>query len=50
MTGEILYISPGAAAYAEFYELADIVKVRVTVEVPEGQEDVGISEIRVLAK
>ena len=50
MTGEILYISPGAAAYAEFYELADIVKVRVTVEVPAGQATVGISEIRVLAK
>ena len=50
VSGEILYISPGAAAYAEFYELADIVKVRVTVEVPEGQEEVGISEIRVLAK
>lgn len=50
VTGEMLYISPGAAAYAEFYELADIVKVRITVDVPVGQELVGISEIRILAK
>ncbi len=50
VTGEIRYISPGAAAYAEFYELADIVKVRITVDVPAGQDLVGISEIRILAK
>lgn len=50
VTGEIQYISPGAAAYAEFYELANIKTVRITVDVPAGQDQVGISEIRVLAK
>lgn len=50
ITGEINYVSPGAAAFAEFYELANIKTVRITVEVPEGQSAVGISEIRVLGK
>lgn len=47
--GSIYYITPGAAAYAEFNEL-NVKSVRVTVEVPEGQESVGISEIRILGK
>jgi len=45
----IYYVTPGAAAYAEFNEL-NVKSVRITVEVPEGQESVGISEIRILGK
>jgi hypothetical protein len=47
--GSIFYIVSGAAAYAEFEEL-NVKSVRITVEVPEGQETVGISEIRILGK
>ena len=50
INNEVMYVSPGAAAFAEFYELANIKKVRITVEVPAKQETVGISEIRVLGK
>lgn len=49
LDGSIYYITPGAAAYAEFSEL-DVKSIRITVEVPEGQESVGISEIRILGK
>ena len=45
----IYYVTPGACAYAEFYEL-NVTSVRVTVEVPEGQDSVGISEVRILGK
>mgnify|MGYP003308262085 CR=1 FL=1 len=38
-----------ANAYAEFNEL-NVKSVKITVEVPEGQETVGISEIRILGK
>lgn len=49
LDGSIYYITPGAAAYAEFEGL--IVKtIEITVDVPEGQESVGISEIRILGK
>ena len=47
--GAIYYITPGAAAYAEFNEL-NVKSVRITIDVPEGQEMVGISEIRILGK
>jgi hypothetical protein len=47
--GSVYYITPGAAAYAEFNEL-NVKSVRITVEVPEGQDSVGISEIRILGK
>ena len=47
--GSIYYITPGAATYAEFNEL-NVKSIRITVEVPEGQESVGISEIRILGK
>ena len=50
ITGDVTYVSPGAAAFAEFYELTEIKTVRITVEVPEGQSAVGISEIRVLGR
>ena len=47
--GSVYYISPGAAAYAEFAEL-NVKSIRITIEVPDGQDYVGISEIRVLGK
>lgn len=47
--GSVFYISPGAAAYAEFDEL-NVKSIRITIDVPENQESVGISEIRVLGK
>ena len=47
--GSMYYIVSGAAAYAEFDEL-NVKSVRITVEVPEGQNSVGISEIRILGK
>lgn len=46
---EVLYIAPGAAAFSEFNELS-VKSIRVTVDVPAGQELVGLSEIRVLGK
>ena len=47
--GSIYYIVSGAAAYAEFNEL-NVKSVRITIEVPAGQQTVGISEIRILGK
>ena len=47
--GSIFYISPGAAAYAEFDEL-NVKSIRITIDVPANQDSVGISEIRVLGK
>ncbi len=47
--GSLYYITPGAAAYAEFDEL-NVKSIRITVEVPEGQESVGLSEVRILGK
>lgn len=49
LDNSIYYIIPGACSYAEFSEL-NVKSVRITVEVPEGQEKVGISEIRILGK
>ena len=49
LDGSIYYVTPGAAAYAEFDEL-NVKSIRITVEVPEGQESVGISEVRILGK
>lgn len=47
--GSMYYIVSGAAAYAEFDEL-NVKSIRITVEVPNGQETVGISEVRILGK
>ena len=47
--GSVYYISPGAAAYAEFDEL-NVKSIRITIDVPANQDSVGISEIRVLGK
>lgn len=49
LDGSIFYVTPGAAAYAEFAE-KNIKTIRITVEVPKGQDTVGISEIRVLGQ
>ncbi|MBR5570037.1 MAG: family 43 glycosylhydrolase [Oscillospiraceae bacterium] len=49
LDGTIYYVKLGAAAYAEFDEL-NVKTVKITVEVPKGQESVGISEIRILGK
>lgn len=46
---EIYYIKPGASIYAEFEEL-NVKAVKITIEVPEEQESVGISEVRILGK
>lgn len=47
--GTFYYVTPGVAAYAEFEEL-NAKSIRITVEVPKGQESVGISEIKILGK
>ena len=47
--GAIYYIVPASAAYAEFNEL-NVKSVRITIDVPEGQSEVGISEVRILGK
>jgi len=49
LDGSIYYVVPGASAYAEFNEL-NVKAIKVTVEVPEGQENVGISEVRIIGK
>lgn len=49
LDGSMYYITSGAAAYAEFDEL-NVKSIRITVEVPKGQESVGISEVRILGK
>jgi len=43
------YVMSGAAAFAEFYDVK-VKSLKITVEVPEGQEEVGLSEIRILGK
>lgn len=49
-SGDIVkYVRSGAAAFAEFYDVK-VKSVKITVDVPEGQEKVGISEIRILGK
>lgn len=49
INNEVLYIAPGAAAFTEFDEL-NVKSIRITVDVPAGQAQVGLSEIRVLGK
>ena len=45
----LIYIVSGAAAFTEFYEI-EVTSVKITVDVPEGQNEVGISEIKILGK
>ncbi len=44
---DVLYVLSGAAAFAEFYDI-EVERIKITVEVPQGQEQVGISEIKIL--
>lgn len=44
---DVLYVLSGSAAFAEFYDIL-VDKIKITVEVPEGQDQVGISEIKIL--
>lgn len=46
---ELAYVQAGTAAMTEFYD-TKVKEVRVTMSVPEGQDVVGISEIRILGK
>lgn len=48
-SGKYTYIMSGAAAVSEFNELK-AKSVKITVSVPEGQEKVGLSEIRILGR
>lgn len=43
------YVLSGAAAFAEFYDVK-VKSLKITVEVPDGQNEVGISEIKILGK
>ncbi len=43
------YVMSGAAAFAEFYDVK-VKTLKITVEVPEEQDEVGISEIKILGK
>lgn len=45
----VLYVMSGSAAFAEFYDVS-VKSIKITVEVPEGQNSVGISEIKILGK
>ncbi len=45
----VLYVMPGAAAFAEFYDI-EVKCVKITVEKPSNQDKVGLSEIRILGK
>ncbi len=45
----VSYVVSGAAAFAEFYDVS-VKNVKITVDVPEGQKSVGISEIKILGK
>ncbi len=45
----IKYVKSGSAAFAEFYDV-NVKSVKITVDLPEGQDEVGISEIKILGK
>ena len=47
--GSVYYVTPGAAAYAEFAQL-HVKSIKITVEIPKGQTSVGISEVRIIGK
>lgn len=49
LDGKAYYVTPGSCVYAEFDEL-NVKSVRVTIALPDGQNSVGISEIKVLGK
>lgn len=45
----LMYILSGTCVFAEFYDIG-VTKIDITVDVPEGQDRVGISEIKILGK
>jgi len=45
----ILYVMPGSAAFAEFYDI-EVKCVKITIEKPSDQDKVGLSEVRILGK
>lgn len=45
----VRYVKSGSAAFAEFYDIS-VKSIKITVEVPQDQERVGISEIKILGK
>ena len=47
--GKITYMTPCAAACADL-SYGDVISVRITVSVPETQQAVGLSEVRILGK
>ena len=47
--GQYYYVTPCTAAYAVFDEL-EVVSVRITIEVPQGQKTAQISEIKLMGK
>ena len=49
LSGDVTYVMSGAAAAAEFYDQT-VKSITVTVPVPENQEQVGLSEIRILGR
>ena len=48
-SGKFVYVMSGSAAVSEFYELKTK-SVKITINVPDGQEQVGLSEIRILGR
>lgn len=46
-SGEVDYVQPGAAIFAEFKE-TEVTRVRVTIPVGKDQAQVGVSEVRIL--
>lgn len=46
---DVLEVYSGTAAFAEFYDV-EVTDIKITVEVPKDQDQVGIPEIRILGK
>ncbi len=46
---EVLYVLSGASAFCEFYDVS-VKNIKITVDVPDGQDKVGLSEIKILGK
>ena len=45
----VFFCCQAAAAFAEFYDVA-VTNIKITVELPENQSKVGLSEIKILGK
>ncbi len=46
---EVQYVLSGASAFCEFYDVK-VKNIKITVDVPDGQDKVGLSEIKILGK